>query len=295
MDTALEGLAMNDFQAAVLGVIQGATEWLPISSTAHLRVAPALLGWQDPGAAFTAVSQLGTLLSALVYFRRDIAAILFGSPLPASSGDSGAAHSGRSLLLPILVGTAPVVIAGLALKNLIVGSARSLWVVAASLIVFALILAYAESRKRANRAIETITLKDGLLVGIGQAFALIPGASRSGTTITSALFIGLDRAAAARFSFLLSLPAVFLAGAKEFWDVRKGDVGGGAGALAAVQTRPLVIATVIAFGVGLASIHWLMSYLRTKPTTVFVVYRIALGVLIIALLATGKLTALAAP
>ncbi len=280
---------MNDIQAAVLGCIQGATEWLPISSTAHLRVVPALLGWSDPGAAFTAVSQLGTLLSALVYFRKDIAAILTNKRLDNEDGEPANAN-GRELLLPILIGTLPIIVAGLALKHAIEGQLRSLWVVAGALIVFALILALAESRKSNTRGIGTITTKDGLLVGLGQMLALIPGASRSGTTITAALFIGLDRATAARFSFLLSLPAVFLAGAKELYDALKGNVAGDAAAQAAAQPRPLLIATVLAFVVGLASIHWLMKFLRTHPTTVFIVYRIVLGLGIIGLLASGKLS-----
>jgi undecaprenyl-diphosphatase len=280
---------LNDIQAAVLGCIQGATEWLPISSTAHLRVVPALLGWSDPGAAFTAVSQLGTLLSALVYFRKDIAAILTNKRLDNEDGEPANAN-GRELLLPILIGTLPIIVAGLALKHAIEGQLRSLWVVAGALIVFALILALAESRKSNTRGIGTITTKDGLLVGLGQMLALIPGASRSGTTITAALFIGLDRATAARFSFLLSLPAVFLAGAKELYDALKGNVAGDAAAQAAAQPRPLLIATVLAFVVGLASIHWLMKFLRTHPTTVFIVYRIVLGLGIIGLLASGKLS-----
>lgn len=270
---------MTDFQAVVLGFLQGATEWLPISSTAHLRVVPALCGWSDPGAAFTAVSQLGTLLAALVYFRRDILGIL----LRARDGEAGeAAQADRRLLLPILVGTVPVVVCGVVFKHAIENDLRSLYVVASSMIVFAVLLAVAEARNKARRGIDTVTVADGLAVGIGQAFSLIPGASRSGTTITAALAVGLERATAARFSFLLSLPAIFLAGAKEFLDHRHALAAEGAG-------RPLLIATGVAFVVGWATIDWLLKFLRTHPTYIFIVYRIAVGAAILALLLTGRL------
>jgi undecaprenyl-diphosphatase len=150
------------------------------------------------------------------------------------------------------------------------------------MIVFALILAVAERSHKANRGLNEVTLRDGLLVGIGQAFALVPGASRSGTTITAALFAGLERSTAARFSFLLSLPAIFAAGAKEFWDYHDQILASNLG-------RPMFIATVVAFVVGLASIDWLLKFLRTHPTTVFILYRIAVGLAILSLLAAGMI------
>lgn len=263
---------MNDFQAVVLGAVQGLTEWLPISSTAHLRVVPALAGWSDPGAAFTAVSQLGTLLAAVVYFRRDIVAILTGR------SEDGA---GSQLLLPILLGTIPVVVGALLFKKMIRSDFRSMWVVAGSMVGFAVLLAIAERLKRTDRTLESVTAKDGLVVGLGQMFALIPGASRSGTTITASLFAGLERATAARFSFLLSLPAVFLAGAYEMLDARKEMSGS--------LMRPTIVATVAAFIVGLASIDWLMKFLKKHPTTVFIAYRLVVGCGILAMLATGVL------
>lgn len=271
---------MTDFQAIVLGILQGATEWLPISSTAHLRVVPALCGWEDPGAAFTAITQLGTFLAALVYFRRDIWAILRGGK--GAEGVGGRAD--RRLLWPILLGTVPICVFGALFQKAIESSLRSLWVVAGSLIVFALLLAAAEALHLARRRMGDVKLSDGLIVGIGQAFALIPGASRSGATITAALFAGLERATAARFSFLLSLPAVFLAGIYELFKIRHLVSDSHLG-------RPIFLATALAFLVGWATIHWLLQFLRTRPTYVFIAYRLALGLLIIALLASGRLQA----
>ncbi len=286
---------MTDFQAVVLGFVQGATEWLPISSTAHLRIVPALLGWGDPGAMFTAVIQWGTFFAALVYFRKDILQILFRGRLTGRDDDRP--EAGRHLLLPVVVGTIPVVIAGVLLKKHIEGPWRSFYVIGASFIAFGLLLGLAEKRHVAKRQLGSVTLADGLAVGIGQAFALIPGASRSGTTITAALFQGLERATAARFSFLLSLPAVFAAGAKELYDAIKEDKKAEAAHLAAgqavaasqhlVQARPLIIATIVAFVVGLASIDWLMRFLKEHPTYVFIVYRLVVGTAILALAAAG--------
>lgn len=267
-------------EAIVLGVIQGATEWLPISSTAHLRVVPALLGWSDPGAAFTAVSQLGTVLAALVYFRRDIMdmALGTGSPLDAEE------RPGRRLLLPVIAGTVPVVLVGYLLKDYIEGPFRSLWVVAASLIVFALLLAFAETRRSVRRGIGTVTVMDGLMVGIGQTLSLIPGASRSGTTIMAALLAGMERSAAARFSFILSLPAITAAGLFELWHWRDAI-------LSDAQIGPTLAATVVAFVVGWATIHWLIGYLRTRSTFLFIWYRVLLGVAILLLVAGGLVPA----
>jgi undecaprenyl-diphosphatase len=270
---------LTDFQAAVLGFIQGFTEWLPISSTAHLRVVPELCGWKDPGSAFTAVSQLGTLLAALVYFRKDIYDI-FASLLRKPV--AGEERADRRLLLPIVVGTIPVIVCGIVFKHAIRGPLRSLWVVAGAMIFFALLLAAAEAFKRRQRGIHTVTWLDGLAVGIGQAFSLIPGASRSGTTITAALFMGLERATAARFSFLLSLPAIFAAGVFELLEARHEILAGG-------LARPTLIATVIAFFVGWASIDWLMKFLRRHPTYLFILYRLVVGGIILSLLASGVL------
>jgi undecaprenyl-diphosphatase len=279
---------MNDFQAAILGFIQGATEFIPVSSTAHLRIIPALLGWEDPGAAFTAVIQWGTLLAALIYFRKDILNILMGNK--GQKTDDPSTHADQRLLMPIIVGTIPVVILGLLLKHKIENEFRSLTVIAVSMIGFAILLGIAEQRQKAKRQLEDVTVKDGLIVGIAQAFSLIPGASRSGTTITGALFIGLERSTAARFSFLLGLPAIFGAGAKELYDAIKHKHDAVSPyAASAMHTRPLLIAIVVAFIVGWFSIDWLLKFLRKNPTYVFIVYRIIAGLAILGLASSGKI------
>jgi undecaprenyl-diphosphatase len=271
---------LSYLESVILGVIQGFTEWLPISSTAHLRVAPALFHWQDPGAAFDAVIQLGTFLAALVYFRHDIMAILTGHPSDATPGS----RTDRRLLVPILVGTLPVVIVGFAMRHWIETSARSLWVVSGSMVGFALLLAIAEMRRSVPRGIETVTVTDGLIVGLGQMLALCPGASRSGTTITAALFSGMERAAAARFSFLLSLPAVGAAGIFEPWKTRHAFTDH-------AMLGPIIVATFVSFVVGIATIHWLMNFLRTRSTWIFIGYRLVVGAIILAALASGILSA----
>lgn len=283
----MEGLTL--VQGIVLGIIQGLTEFLPISSTAHLRIIPALLGWKDIGAAVTAVIQLGTLLAVLIYFWRDLWRLTaaFVSDLVAfvTSGFKGspwASHDARLAWL-IGLGTIPIAVCGLLFKGFIKGQARSLWVQAATLIVLAVILAIAELVAARRKEIGEVEWTEGLGIGLAQALALIPGASRSGTTITAALFLGLTREAAARFSFLLSVPAVLLSGVYELWEIRHDLTTGSAPAL--------VAATVVSFVVGYASIAFLLRYLRTHSTFVFVGYRIALGAVLIALLATGVLAA----
>lgn len=271
---------MTTGQAVLYGIIQGVTEWLPISSTAHLKVVPGLMHWPDPGAAFTAISQWGTLLAAILYFRKDILDILVK---PRAGEDGSSSGMDRRLLAPVAIGTLPVVVAALLLKKHVEGDFRSLYVIAGSLIVFAGFLALAEWRKKHTRALAEVTWVDGLVIGLGQACAIIPGASRSGTTITAALFRGLERSAAARLSFILSLPAVFLAGAYELVSKRH-EIA------AHSEMGPTIIATVVAFVVGYASIDWLIKFLRNHPTTSFIIYRVALGCLLLGLLASGRIT-----
>jgi len=266
---------MTLWQAIVLGVVQGVTEFLPISSTAHLRIVPALLGWSDPGAAFTAVIQLGTLVAVLAYFRHDIVSITRG------------AFRGEKLGWMIAVGTIPVVIFGWLFKHDIETSLRSLYVIAGAMIGLALVLAVAEwleSRRKALRGLEQAGWADAVVVGFAQAVALIPGSSRSGCTITGALFMGLNRETAARFSFLLSLPAVFAAGIYELIKTRH--------ELLATQehVHDLVAATVVSFVVGYASIAFLLGYLKRHTTWLFIIYRLALGGLLLALLFAGRLS-----
>jgi undecaprenyl-diphosphatase len=272
-------------QAVVLGLVQGLTEFIPISSTAHLRVVPELLGWGDPGAAASAVIQLGTLLAVLIYFAREIAAMTasFVRGLflrrPFHDDDS-------RLAWYVGLGSIPIVIVGLALKDFIKGGARSLWIVAFALIAVALLLGVAELLvRRANlRTMKEMTLVDAMAMGLGQVLALVPGSSRSGSTIMVGLFCRLNREAAARFSFLLSIPAILGSGLFELvdeWDH-----------LASLGWAPIIVSIVVSFVSGWASIWFLLRFLRTHTTLVFIVYRVVAGGAILAMLATGALEAL---
>ncbi len=269
---------MDLVQAVVLGIVQGLTEWLPISSTAHLRVVPALLGWADPGAAFTAVIQLGTLAACLIYFRNDLSKAFKGWIRGLRGERSEEANMGWA----ILIGTLPIAILGFLFKHQIEGPLRSLYIIASSLIIVGVLMAFAEATATNRRNIDSVRPSDGLRVGMWQAIALIPGASRSGSTITGGLWSGFDRASAARFSFLLSVPSIFAAGIKELYDERKSLLG--------QSMTPVIVATLVSFVVGYASIAFLMNYLQKRTTTVFIVYRIVLGVFLLVLLARGTLT-----
>ena len=271
---------MDAFQAIVLGIVQGLTEFLPVSSTGHLRIVPAFLGWEDPGAAFTAVTQLGTMAAVLLYFRADLLRIarawLAGLRRPELRSELDSRMGWY-----IVLGTIPIGICGLVFKDQIESGARSLYLIGSTLIVLGLVLLYAERVSRRDRDIASMTRRDGLLIGIAQALALVPGVSRSGATITAGLFLGFDRAAAARYSFLLSVPAVVLSGV---FELRKIGDPGGAGAV------PTAIATLLAFVVGYASIAFLLRWLTSHSTVVFVVYRVVLGTLVLVLTAAGAIS-----
>jgi undecaprenyl-diphosphatase len=267
-------------EAIVLGIVQGITEFLPISSTAHLRIVPAFAGWEDPGAAFTAVTQLGTMAAVLLYFRADlwrIARAWARSVLDRSARRELDARLGWYILL----GTIPIGIFGLAFKDQIETGARDLYLIGVALIVLGLVLLVAEKVGTRERSIEQLTTRDGVTLGFAQALALIPGVSRSGATITAGLF--LDRPSAARFSFLLSVPAVVLSGLLELGSIASGEEGEhvGAGALA--------IATFLAFVSGYAAIAFLLRFLATHSTVVFVVYRVVLGTLVLVLVGAGAI------
>jgi undecaprenyl-diphosphatase len=268
---------MSAIQAIVLGIVQGLTEFLPISSTAHLRIVPAFLGWEDPGAAFTAVIQLGTMAAVLLYFREDLLRIvrtwLASLRSPALRGELDARMGWY-----IILGTAPIAIFGLIFKDQIESGARDLYVIGTTLIVLGLVLLWADNVGSRRRQLDSLDTRDGVIIGFAQAAALVPGVSRSGSTITAGLFLGFDRPAAARYSFLLSVPAVVLSG---LFELRKIGEGGGAGAV------PTAIATLLAFVVGYGSIAFLLRYLASHSTVVFVVYRVALGALVIACTAAG--------
>jgi undecaprenyl-diphosphatase len=270
---------MDALQAIVLGIAQGLTEFLPVSSTAHLRLIPAFAGWDDPGTAFTAVVQLGTMAAVLLYFRHDLWNIARAWLRSLRDPEARGTLDAR-LGWYLIIGTIPISILGLLFKDKIETDARQLVLIGIALIVLGIVLEIAEKVGRKQREIESLTLRDGILIGCAQALALVPGVSRSGSTITAGLFLGFERASAARYSFLLSVPAVVLSGLFELKDVGN---GGGAGPV------PTIIATLFAFLVGYASIAWFLKYLARHPVTVFVVYRVVLGVVVLALVAGGAL------
>ena len=273
---------MSLLEAIVLGIVQGLTEFLPISSTGHLRIVPAFLGWEDPGAAFTAVTQLGTMAAVLLYFRADLMRIA-RAWLESMPDRPKRRELDARLGWYIVLGTVPIGVFGVLFKDQIETGARDLYVIGVALIVVGLIMSVADHVGTRERQIEQIETKDGFWVGMAQALALIPGVSRSGATITTGLFLGLDRAAAARFSFLLSVPAVVLAGLFELSSIIEGEEGEHVGA------GPLVVATALAFVVGYASIAFLLRFLATHTLFIFVAYRIVLGVIVLALAGAGTI------
>ena len=271
---------MDYLQAIVLGIVQGLTEFLPISSSGHLRVVPAFFGWEDPGAAFTAVTQFGTMLAVLVYFRDDLLRILttwFRSLRDPSLRGTLDARMGWYIGL----GTVPISIIGLALSDQIESGGRDLYLIGVMLIVFSFVMLAGERYGKRERPLEALDRRDGLLIGLAQAAALCPGVSRSGATISMGLLLGLERTAAARYSFLLSIPAVVLSGLFELKDI--GD-GGGYG------PGPTVIAVILAFVVGYASIAFLLKFLVRHPITVFVGYRLVLGAAVLVLVGAGLIS-----
>lgn len=267
-------------KAIVLGTIQGLTEFIPISSTAHLRIIPALLGWKDIGAAYTAVIQIGTLMATLIYFKKDIFSLSNGFIQAFKKKDFLSNYESRIFIL-IIIGTIPISVCGLLFKRFIEGEARGLYVISAALILLAIVLYIAEKVSSKRKDLSEITFKDGIVIGCAQALALIPGSSRSGVTITAGLFRGLKRDVAARYSFLLSIPAIALSGLYELYKER--DV------LLDENLLSLSIATVVSGIVGYLSIAFLISYLKTRSNLIFIIYRIALGILILILLSQGIL------
>ncbi|MCI0484900.1 MAG: undecaprenyl-diphosphatase UppP [candidate division NC10 bacterium] len=274
---------MSTGQAAFLGLIQGLTEFLPISSIAHLRVIPALLGWPDPGAPLSAVLQLGTLVAVLLYFERDlrglsreaISSLLRGRPLESVEA---------RLAWFILIGTLPIACAGLLFENMIKGEARSLSVIASSLVGLALLLWIAEGVGVRRIQMEQVGFLRSQAIGLAQSLALIPGASRSGVTITAGLFAGMTRAAATRFSFLLGIPAILASGVYEL----KALVAGG---IQEIGWGSLCLGLVAAGVSGYVAIDFLLKYLERHTTYVFIWYRIGLGLLLWALILSGVLAA----
>jgi undecaprenyl-diphosphatase len=276
---------MSLFEAIVLGVVQGLTEFLPISSTGHLRIVPAFVGWDDPGSAFTAVIQLGTTVAVLIYFREDLWRIARAWLSSLRSGRAGARSSPDARIgWYIVIGTIPIGIFGLAFKHQIEHGARSLYLIGTVLIVFGLVMLVADRSGRQTRELEDMAPRDGLLVGVAQALALVPGVSRSGATISAGLFAGLTREAAARYSFLLSTPAIVLAALFELKGIVDGSEHTGA------STSDLIVATFFAFVVGYWSISFLLRFVTRHGLVPFVVYRVLLGALVLALTAGGAIS-----
>lgn len=280
---------MTVLEAIVLGIVQGLTEFLPISSTAHLRIVPALFGWQDPGATFTAVIQIGTLVAVLYYFYADILRIATATVQNTLRGKPFE-HFDSRMGYMILIGTIPIVVSGLILKTYIETSFRSLYVIAATLIALALILMLAEvmvkqriEKGEKQKELTELSWLEAIVIGLVQCLALIPGASRSGVTITGGLFLGMTRETAARFSFLLSLPSIFAAGVYQLFKAREELFATSDGILS------LFIATVVSGIVGYYAIAFLLNYLKKNSTSLFIAYRIALGLLLFALLYNGTL------
>ena len=275
------------FEAIFLGALQGLTEFLPISSSAHIRIAGALFGTaDDPGARFTAITQIGTELAVLIFFRNDIKQIIsawFRQVIKRSTLSDSAKSDARMGWL-IIIGSLPIIILGYLGKDVISNDLRSLWLIATTLIVFGVILGIADKYGNSHRDLASLNIRDGLLYGIAQSLALIPGVSRSGATIAMGRFLGYSRQAALRYSFLLALPAVFGSGLYEL----KGALldGGETGTFTIPET---LIATGIAFVIGYVVIAWLLKFVSTKSFAPFIIYRIGLGSLLLALLATGAI------
>jgi undecaprenyl-diphosphatase len=271
---------MSILEAIVLGLVQGLTEFIPISSTGHLKLVPELLGWGDPGAAMSAVIQFGTILAVIIYFFRDIVRLTIGflrgliARKPFGDPDSREAWY-------VIFATIPIIVLGVLLKDFIHGVFRSTWVVTFQLVSIAVLMQVAEAyaKRRGFRAREDFDAKDAWAMGFGQCIALIPGSSRSGSTIMTALFRRITHDYAARFSFVMSIPAITAAGLYELFSERA--------QLAAIGTKPIVVATVVAFLSGWASIWFLLRYLRTHTTHIFIWYRYVLGAVMAVLLITG--------
>ena len=267
---------MEIIKAIVYGVLQGFFAWLPVSSVAHVRIVPALFGWEDPGAAYSAVLQLGTTVAVIVYFFKDLSKMTGSVIHSVKTNDYKSSHDTK-LFFYILIGTIPIIICGVLFQKMIKNEFRGMYIVAIGLILFGIILYISEKVSKMSRKVDELDLKDTIIIGIFQVLALIPGCSRSGSTITGGFFRNLDRESAARYSFLLGLPAFILSGVFEIFKERETLFSGG-------HIAGLVIGTIISIVVGYLSIWFLLSYLKKHSILIFVVYRVALGLAIIILL-----------
>lgn len=273
---------MDFFKAIFLGVLQGLTEFLPISSSAHLAIFPKFFGWSDPGSAFTAVVQIGTELAVVIYFWRDIWSIGSGWLRALFDRRQRDNHEWQMGWF-IIVGSLPIVALGLAFESAIDSELRNLWIMGTTLIALGIVLGIAERVGRMTRPIDQLTWWHAVILGFAQAAALVPGVSRSGATISMGLFLGYDREAATRYAFLLAIPAVLGAGIYKLKDIPGGDNAYG--------VAPTIVATAVSFVVGYATIAWLLHYVSTKSYVPFVIYRIGLGGLVLVLVGTGVISA----
>ncbi|WP_155056693.1 undecaprenyl-diphosphate phosphatase [Streptomyces blattellae] len=283
---------MSWFESLILGLVQGLTEFLPVSSSAHLRLTAAFSGWEDPGAAFTAITQIGTETAVLIYFRKDIGRIIWAWSRSLTNKAMRKNHDAQMGWL-VIIGSIPIGVLGLTLTDQIEGPFRDLRITATMLIVVGIIIGVADrlaardesgGRHRAakqRKQLADLNARDGLIYGVCQAMALIPGVSRSGATISGGLFMGYQREAAARYSFLLAIPAVLASGLFELRDAMQTDH---------VAWGPTAFATVIAFASGYVVIAWFMKFISTKSFMPFVWYRIALGIVIVILVTAGVLS-----
>jgi undecaprenyl-diphosphatase len=280
----IEAPAMSWLQVVVLSVVQGLTEFLPVSSSGHLAIVSRLFFADDAGASFTAVTQLGTEVAVLLYFARDIARIV--KAWFAGLFNAGARNADYRLGWYVIIGTIPIGVLGLLFKDEIRTGARNLWVIAIALVVFSAVIAAAEYFGRQTRHVEQLTWRDSVIVGLAQCLALVPGVSRSGATISAGLFLGQDRELAARFGFLLAIPAVFASGLFSLPDAFH-PVGEGMSA----SGPQLLVATLIAFVVGFAAVAWFLQFLVRHSMYWFVAYRVVVGSVVLALLGTGVVAA----
>jgi undecaprenyl-diphosphatase len=270
---------MDILQAIVYGVVEGVTEFLPVSSTAHINLVPFVFGWDPAPTSFTAIIQLGAILAVVLFFWSDLskAAVAWLKSFRGGPKDTVEVRTGWA----VVIATAIISVLGYGLKGFIEGPFRSLWVIGSTMILMGLVMIVAERKASKSRGMETVNSQDGIKIGLWQCVALLPGVSRSGATISGALFGGFDRASAARLSFLMSVPAIALAGlyqgAKEFKHLKEGNL-----------LTPTLIATVVSFVVGYACIKWLMGFLQRRGIVPFVWYRFALGILIFAMCLTGR-------
>ena len=274
---------MSWLQVIVLSIVQGLTEFLPVSSSGHLRIVSELFWGQDAGASFTAVIQLGTELAVLVFFAKEIWQILSGWFRGLVNKEARGFDYRMGWM--VIVGTIPVAVLGLLLKDLIRENFRNLWITAAVLILFSFVFIFAERFGNKTRGYEELTMKDALVMGLWQCLALIPGVSRSGGTISGGLFLGLDREVATRFSFLLAIPAVLASGLFSLPDAFAPQAGQSA------TGAQLLVGSIVAFALGYASIAWLLKFVSNNSFAWFAAYRIPLGIIVMILLATGVMSA----